>query len=308
MAPSVTSSSSSVQAWPERGSKPQQWWGEQHTLPTPGNVDRLRLFVQPQNMEKEEQKRILKNWQAMAGDPEDEMTLGMSHQLRPSTPRAERVEKQVRRLEEDQGKPVPDAARAKMKAHYVANSGWLESLRHYCQGEAHLSMEYVNELIKMTDMLMLESAKQLDIQARAHRVAVEDLEMKFQDKLHDKTHDETHDEPQFEPHVEPSNRESLEEQLEHERGLWKLAEGHMQATISDLLKRLDAAKNEVKDTKQQVTQTKNQLAETKKQLKEAEKRESSQESSPQSSGGSGRTGISAKLRKVFRGKPSSEDS
>lgn len=118
----------------------------------------------------EEQDGILARWKESVGGGESQ-SQGLSHHMRPSTPRADRAEKQVRRLQK-MGEEVTPEAYAAIRGHDCSNHGLIESLHHYCEGETHVPVAYADELIKMIERMQVESATQLDVESRKLRAAV----------------------------------------------------------------------------------------------------------------------------------------
>lgn len=148
---------SGANGWPDRKAKSGDDWGRLHFVPQPGDNDRLHIFAQPVTMTKEEENRILSNWNKIAQG--HGRSFAMAHDLRPSTPRDVRAENRIQQLK-DEGVKVDREMETHMRNIIECNSGLHEALRHYTQDESNVLIPYLNEHANREDRMLLEWAKQ----------------------------------------------------------------------------------------------------------------------------------------------------
>lgn len=170
-----------ITEWPDRESYGRQYWGKVHLAPPCNIPERLNLFVKPNPMSAEQKAKILANHRkTLVGDLDEEQCDAsfLADHLRPKTPPAERAEKRIQRLV-DGGMSVSPGARGKIVRQCYENNGLVSSLRQYCQGETHVEVKYVNELILEIDRLKLEMATQLAAQQRRYVAELDEKDAKI---------------------------------------------------------------------------------------------------------------------------------
>lgn len=181
-APEDTSQSLDITEWPDRKAYGNAYWGTVHPVPEPGDPQRLNMFVKPQQMSSEEKQRIIANYRKALvynGDEVVEEPSWTAPHLRPSLPRSERAENDLEILKE-MGVTVGLKAKASVYEHHQENLGLTECMRQYYQGETHVDVKYVTELIRQIDQLKLEMATQLSCQEQSYDAVIKEKDSEIE--------------------------------------------------------------------------------------------------------------------------------